>query len=322
MATKTDARLFLLDGMALIYRAHFALIRSPIYTSSGFNSSAVFGFATRCSISKPSRTRPTWPWSSIRRPRPFDTRNSPSTRRSDKKCPRLECRHSPCETLAEAFNVPVITLDGYEADDIIGTLARRADEDGHFQTFMVTPDKDFAQLVSDSTSIYKPGRQGSDHEILGLPEILEKWEIERPAQIIDILGLWGDASDNIPGIPGIGEKTSKKLVKRFGSIEACWRTRTNSRVNRRKTLSPSASRASSPNAWPRSTPTYPSRPRWKAWPCKTTTRKAAGLLIEFEFNTLGQRLFGKDFKIGRSARLRAQGIDPDALETIADVEKH
>jgi DNA polymerase-1 len=122
------------------------------------------------------------------------------------------------KALCRAFQIPVLELDGYEADDIIGTLVKRAEADG-FESFMVTPDKDFAQLISKTTRMWKPGRKGSDHEVIDLPTMLANWEIERPEQVIDILGLWGDAADNIPGIPGIGEKTAKKLIADFGSIE-------------------------------------------------------------------------------------------------------
>jgi DNA polymerase-1 len=120
--------------------------------------------------------------------------------------------------LCRAFNIPVLEINGFEADDIIGTLIKRAELD-EFESFMVTPDKDFAQLISESTRMWKPGRKGSDHEVIDLPTMLGNWEVERPSQVIDILGLWGDASDNIPGIPGIGEKTAKKLIGEFDSIE-------------------------------------------------------------------------------------------------------
>ncbi|MEN9317609.1 MAG: polymerase, partial [Bacteroidota bacterium] len=121
--------------------------------------------------------------------------------------------------IIEGFNIPVITMDGYEADDIIGTLAWKAGDLG-YDVFMMTPDKDFGQLVRDNVKIYKPARMGNGDEILGVEEILKKWEISDPKQVIDILGLWGDASDNIPGVPGVGEKTAKKLIQEYGSMEA------------------------------------------------------------------------------------------------------
>lgn len=213
-------KLFLLDGMALSYRAHFALIRNPITNSKGVNTSALYGFVnTLTSIiesEKPTHIAVV-----------FDT-SAPTSRHKtypeykaqrDAMPEELASAIPNIKTLCKAMNIQVIELDGYEADDIIGTLAKKAEFEGTYETYMVTPDKDFAQLVSETTFMWKPGRQGNKREILGLPEILSAWEIERPEQVIDILGLWGDAADNIPGIPGIGEKTAKKLVAQYGSIE-------------------------------------------------------------------------------------------------------
>ena len=212
-------KLFLLDGMALIYRAHFALSKSPRFTTGGLNTSAVFGFAnTLLEVLKkenPSHIAVV-----------FDT-EAPTDRHvefTDYKAHReampedLSSALPYVYKLIEGFNIPVITSDGYEADDIIGTLAKKAEKEG-FQVYCMTPDKDFAQLVSENIFIYKPARMGNGAEILGVKEVLEKWEIERVDQVIDILGLWGDAVDNIPGIPGIGEKTAKDLIKRYGSME-------------------------------------------------------------------------------------------------------
>ena len=127
--------------------------------------------------------------------------------------------------LLKAMRIPLLELDGYEADDLIGTLAHQAEERGGFETFMVTPDKDFGQLVTERTKIYKPGRQGSDTEILGVEEVCDRWGVERPDQVIDLLGLMGDASDNIPGIKGVGEKTAAKLIQQFDNVETLLRER-------------------------------------------------------------------------------------------------
>jgi DNA polymerase-1 len=125
---------------------------------------------------------------------------------------------SPIKKIVEAFNVPILEVVGYEADDVIGTMAKIADEKG-FVTYMMTPDKDYGQLVTETSFIYKPGRGGNPPEIMGVKEVCEKFEVQNPLQVIDILGLWGDASDNIPGIPGIGEKTAKLLIAKYGSLE-------------------------------------------------------------------------------------------------------
>ena len=215
-----NSRLFLLDGMALVYRAHFAFIRNPITNSNGVNTSAIYGFANTLLtiIGKESPTHLAVA---------FDT-SAPTSRHKtypEYKAQReampeeLAAAIPEVKKLCAAFRIPVIEMDGFEADDIIGTIAHQAEENGNFDTFMVTPDKDFAQLVAPRTAMWKPGRQGSDHEVLDLPAILEKWEIKSPKQVIDILGLWGDASDNIPGVPGIGEKTAKKLVGLYDSVE-------------------------------------------------------------------------------------------------------
>ena len=215
-----NSRLFLLDGMALVYRAHFAFIRNPITNSNGVNTSAIYGFANTL-LTIIERESPTHLAVA------FDT-SAPTSRHKtypEYKAQReampeeLAAAIPEVKKLCAAFRIPVIEMDGFEADDIIGTIAHEAEENGNFDTFMVTPDKDFAQLVAPRTAMWKPGRQGSDHEILDLPAILEKWEIKSPKQVIDILGLWGDASDNIPGVPGIGEKTAKKLVGLYDSVE-------------------------------------------------------------------------------------------------------
>lgn len=212
-------KLFLLDGMALIYRAHFALSKNPRFTSTGVNTSAVMGFTNTLlevlKKEKPSHIAVV-----------FDT-DAPTERHTDFEAYKAHREAMPEDLskalpyifkLIEGFNIPVITKDGFEADDIIGTLAKEGEKQG-FQVYCMTPDKDFAQLVSENIFIYKPARMGNDMEILGVPEVLAKWEIENPLQVIDILGLWGDAVDNIPGIPGIGEKTAKALIKQYGSME-------------------------------------------------------------------------------------------------------
>lgn len=215
-----EKKLFLLDGMALIYRAFFAFSQSPRITSYGLNTNAPYGF-TNTLLDVLNREKPT------HIAVVFDT-DKPTERHiefSDYKAHREAMPEDLSRSIPyifriiEGFNIPVITMDGYEADDIIGTLAKKAEKEG-FTTYMMTPDKDFGQLVSDNIFIYKPGRQGKEFEIMGVPEVLAKWGgIDNVDQVIDILGLMGDAVDNIPGIQGIGEKTAIKLVKEFGSVE-------------------------------------------------------------------------------------------------------
>ena len=212
-------RLFLLDAMALIYRAHFAFIKNPIRTSDGVNTSALYGFANTL-LDILHNQKPTHLGVAI------DT-SAPTPRHEmfpDYKAQREEIPEDiamaipQVKRLLEAMNIPLLVRDGYEADDIIGIMAARADKVS-METFMVTPDKDFGQLVTEHVKIYKPGRQGGDVEILGVQEVCERWGIERPEQVIDILGLMGDAVDNIPGVKGFGEKTATALIQQFGSIE-------------------------------------------------------------------------------------------------------
>ena len=214
-----NKKLFLLDAMALIYRAHFALASNPVYNSKGLNTSAVYGF-TNSLLDILNNQSPTHIAVA------FDT-SEPTHRHEEFEEYKAQRDEMPedlglaiplVHRLLEGFNIPAITAPGFEADDIIGTLAVAAGQQG-FQTYMVTPDKDFAQLVTENTLIYKPGRMGSGAEVLGVPEILDKWKVERVDQVIDILGLMGDKSDNIPGVPGIGEKTAQKLIAQFGSVE-------------------------------------------------------------------------------------------------------
>lgn len=212
-------RLFLLDAMALIFRAYYALIRNPRITSKGRNTNAQFGFTNTLvellNNQKPSHMAVC-----------FDT-HAPTSRHDDFSAYKANRQEAPEDLIAavpdikriiEGFCIPCIELDGYEADDIIGTLSKKAAADG-FQVFMVTPDKDYGQLVDDKISIYKPGYQGGDVEIMGPDQICAKWNIRDVSQVIDVLGLMGDAVDNIPGIPGVGEKTAAKLLAEYGSLE-------------------------------------------------------------------------------------------------------
>ena len=212
-------KLFLLDAMALVYRAYFAFSNNHRVNSKGLNTSAIFGFVnTLLEILKkenPSHIAVV-----------FDTA-APTERHIQFEAYKAHREEMPEDLskaipyvyrLIEGFNIPVIAMDGYEADDVIGTLAKKAEQHG-FITYMMTPDKDFGQLVSDKIFMYKPARLGNGAEILGVPEILKKWDIKRIDQLRDILGLMGDTADNIPGIPGVGEKTAIQLIKDFDSIE-------------------------------------------------------------------------------------------------------
>ena len=212
-------KLFLLDAFALIYRAYFGFGKNHRYNSKGLNTSAILGFTnTLVEIlrkEKPSHIAVV-----------FD---APATTVREIEYPEYKAGREAMpedirsalpyiKDVIKAFNIPILLSEGYEADDVIGTLAKEAERRG-FVTYMMTPDKDFGQLVSENIFMYKPARSGKPAEILGVPEICEKFQIQDPLQVIDILGIWGDAVDNIPGIPGIGEKTSKILIGKYGSVE-------------------------------------------------------------------------------------------------------
>ncbi|MCX2740706.1 DNA polymerase I [Pontibacter anaerobius] len=212
-------KLFLLDALALIYRAHFAFSKNPRINSKGMNTGAALGF-TNTLVEVLQKEQPTHIGVA------FDS--AAKTFRHDNFADYKANRQAQpedisiaipyCKKIVEAFNIPVLIMDGYEADDIIGTLAQKAEKAG-FDVYMMTPDKDYCQLVTDHIFLYKPAFMGNAIEVWDVQKVLEKWEVERVEQVIDILGLQGDAVDNIPGIPGIGEKTAKSLIQRFGSVE-------------------------------------------------------------------------------------------------------
>jgi len=213
-------RLFLLDAYALIFRGYYAFIKNPRINSKGMDTSAIMGFTNSL-------------LDVIKRERPdhlavcFDKGGSQMRTElfTDYKANRDETPEPISlavpyiQKILEAMHIPVVVKEGYEADDIIGTLAKQAEKEG-YQVFMVTPDKDFAQLVSENIFMYRPARMGNRIEIWGIPEVQKKFEIERPEQVIDYLGMMGDAVDNIPGLPGVGDKTAKKFLKTYGSMEA------------------------------------------------------------------------------------------------------
>src|SRR6201991_445758 len=212
-------KLFLLDAMALIYRAYYALIRSPRITSKGRNTNAQFGF-TNTLFDLINKEKPTHLAVC------FDT-HAPTERHTDFTDYKANRQEAPEDLLSAVpdikaiitgFNIPCVELDGYEADDVIGTLSKQAAAAG-YDVYMVTPDKDYGQLVSDKVKIYKPGYQGGDVEIMGPAEVCAKWNIKDVSQVIDILGLMGDAVDNIPGIAGVGEKTAAKLLAEYNTLE-------------------------------------------------------------------------------------------------------
>lgn len=217
--SEAPKKLFLLDAFALIYRAYFAFSNNHRINSKGLNTSAILGF-TNTLVEVLKKEKPT------HIAVVFDTAE-PTVRHTEFEAYKANREEMPEDLalaipyiirLIEGFHIPVIGKPGYEADDVIGTLAKKAEQHG-YTVYMMTPDKDYGQLVSENIFIYKPARLGNGVEIMGVPEVCKKWEIRNVAELIDILGLMGDKVDNIPGIPGVGEKTAIQLIKDFGSIE-------------------------------------------------------------------------------------------------------
>ncbi|HEX3798523.1 MAG TPA: DNA polymerase I [Verrucomicrobiae bacterium] len=293
-------KLFLLDGMALVYRAHFAFGNRPIMTSKGVNTSALYGF-TQTLLDIIKSQQPTHIAVA------FDT-DAPTQRHVDFPEYKAQREDMPEDLSAalphvrrmlEAFNIPVIICDGFEADDIIGTLVRRA-EKGDFISYMVTPDKDFGQLVSDKIFIYKPSRMGEGIEVLGVPEVLAKWGIERVEQVIDVLALWGDTSDNIPGVPGIGEKTAAKLVTQFGSVENLLARTSELKGKLKENLEAHREMALLSKRLATIICDVPCPIGLEELQLRERDDETIKqLFVEFEFNSLGRRLYGEEFKAGR-----------------------
>ena len=212
-------RLFLLDAYALIFRAYYALIKMPRITSTGLNTSAVFGFVNTLEELL-RKEKPTHIAICFDPPGPTFRHEAFEAYKGEREATPEDIKISVpiIKEIIRAYRIPIIEIEGYEADDVIGTLATKAGNEG-FSTFMMTPDKDFGQLVSDNVFQYKPGYRGGEFEIRGVKEVCERYEISSPDKVIDLLALMGDKVDNIPGCPGVGEKTAIKLINDFGSIE-------------------------------------------------------------------------------------------------------
>jgi len=215
----SERKLFLIDAYALIFRAYYAFMKNPRINSKGLNTSAIFGF-TNALIEVVRKESPSHlavvfdpPGGSFRNETYAEYKANRNETPEDIK------RSVPwILQVLEGLNIPSISEVGFEADDVIGYLAKEAEKVG-FDVYMMTPDKDFGQLVSEKIRMYRPGRSGNPAEVWGPDEICEKFDVDNPLQIIDLLGMMGDSADNIPGIPGVGAKTASKLIKQYGSLE-------------------------------------------------------------------------------------------------------
>jgi len=212
-------KLFLIDAYASIYRAYYAFIKAPRINSKGLNTSAIYGFVnTLDDVLK--REKPTHIAVAFDPPGPTFRHEAFEAYKAQRESTPEDIKLAVpyIKKIIEAYNIPILEVKGFEADDVIGTISVKAEKAG-FEVYMVTPDKDYGQLVSDKVKMYRPKHSGG-YEIMGPAEVCAKFDIDSHTQVIDLLGLMGDSSDNIPGCPGVGEKTAAKLLKEFGSIDS------------------------------------------------------------------------------------------------------
>ena len=311
-----EKKVFLLDAFALVFRAYYALIRNPRLTSKGKNTNAQFGF-TNALVELITKQKPSHMAVC------FDT-SAPTERHTDFAEYKANRQETPediraavpdIKKIIEGFNIPVIAIDGYEADDVIGTLSKLGEKAG-YEVYMVTPDKDYGQLVSEKIKIYKPAYQGNNPEIMGPEEICAKWNIKDVSQVIDMLGMMGDAVDNIPGIPGVGEKTAAKFLAEYGSLENTLANADNikgamgEKVKKGKEMAILSKKLATiitnvPVEF------HEEDFRLKEW----NKEKLKEVFAELEFRTLGKRLLGEDFSVAGSSKGVVEKEIPQGVQT-------
>ncbi|MEO7924790.1 MAG: DNA polymerase I [Chitinophagaceae bacterium] len=311
-----EKKVFLLDAYALVFRAYYALIRSPRLTTKGKNTNAQFGF-TNTLVELITKQKPSHMAVCFDTSAPTERHNDFAEYKANRQETPEDIREAvpDIKKIIEGFNIPVIAIDGYEADDVIGTLSKLGEKAG-YEVYMVTPDKDYGQLVSKKVKIYKPGYQGNDVEILGPEEVCKKWNIKDVSQVIDILGMMGDAVDNIPGIPGVGEKTAAKFLAEYGSLE---NTLANAdkikgamgeKVKKGKEMAILSKKLATiitnvPVEF------HEEDFRLKEWN-KEKLREVFG---ELEFRTLGKRLLGEDFSVAGASKGVVEKEIPQGVQT-------
>ena len=303
-----EKKLFLLDAMPLLYRGHFIFMRNPRITSKGLNASALYGY-TNSLVQILETEQPTHIAVAFDTPEPtFRHERYPEYKAQREAMPEDLAKAIPLShDLTRAFNIPMLACPGYEADDIVGTLTLQADKAG-FKTYMVTPDKDYAQLVTPNTFLYIPGKGGAPAEIMGIPEVREKWGLERIDQMIDILGLAGDTVDNLPGIPGIGEKTAIKLLQQFGDLESLLESTDQLKGKQKEKVETFAEQARLCRELATIARDAPLDVTLDDLARKDPDEKALTKMFrEFEFTTLGKRVLGKGFELTDASRKNVQG---------------
>ncbi len=309
-------KLFLLDAFALIFRAYYALIRNPRITSKGKNTNAQFGFLNTLldliNNQKPSHMAVC-----------FDT-EAPTERHTDFVDYKANRQDAPEDLLlaipdikkiVQGFNIPVVGIDGFEADDVIGTLSIQAAKAG-FEVYMVTPDKDYGQLVDGNIKIYKPGYQGGDAEVLGAKEVCAKWNIKEVHQVIDILGLMGDAVDNIPGIAGVGEKTAAKLLAEYGTLENVLENADSIKGALGEKVRNGRNAAILSKKLATIITNVPVKFQEEDFKLREWNKEIlTQVFTELEFKTIGKRILGDDFSVFQTA---PQGVQTDLFGNVVE----
>lgn len=311
-----EKKVFLLDAFALVFRAYYALIRNPRLTSKGKNTNAQFGF-TNALVELINKQKPSHMAVC------FDT-SAPTERHTDFADYKANRQETPedisaavpdIKKIIEGFNIPIIAIDGYEADDVIGTLSKLGEKAG-YEVYMVTPDKDYGQLVSKKIKIYKPAYQGNDAEIMGPEEVCARWNIKNVGQVVDMLGMMGDAVDNIPGIPGVGEKTAAKFLAEYGTLENTLANADNikgamgEKVKKGKDMAILSKKLATiitnvPVEF------HEENFRLKEW----DKQKLKEVFSDLEFKTLGKRLLGDDFSVTSSQKGVVEKEIPQGIQT-------
>lgn len=311
-----EKKVFLLDAFALVFRAYYALIRAPRITSKGKNTNAQFGF-TNTLVELITKQKPSHMAVC------FDT-SAPTERHTDFADYKANRQETPedisaavpdIKKIIEGFNIPVIAVDGYEADDVIGTLAKKAEKAG-YEVYMVTPDKDYGQLVSKKVKIYKPAYQGNDVEIMGPDEVCAKWNIRDVAQVVDMLGMMGDAVDNIPGIPGVGEKTAAKFLAEYGSLENTLANADNIKGAMGEKVRKGKEMAILSKKLATIITDVPVEFHAEDFKLKDWDKgKLKEVFAELEFRTLGKRLLGEDFSVAAASKSVVEKEIPQGVQT-------
>ena len=311
-----EKKVFLLDAFALVFRAYYALIRAPRVNSKGKNTNAQFGF-TNTLVELITKQKPSHMAVC------FDT-SAPTERHTDFADYKANRQETPedisaavpdIKKIIEGFNIPVIAIDGFEADDVIGTLAKQAEAQG-YEVFMVTPDKDYGQLVSEKVKIYKPAYQGNDVEIMGPEEVCAKWNIKEVNQVIDMLGMMGDAVDNIPGIPGVGEKTAAKFLAEYGSLENTLAHADQIKGAMGEKVRKGREMAILSKKLATIITNVPVEFHVEDFKLKEWDKeKLKQIFGELEFRTLGKRLLGEEFTVAASTRGVVEKEIPQGVQT-------